>query len=92
MERADRRRLGVVEPEEDRAAAEWAAVPSLAPVPRRYLVKITPEKISGAAPARRDPGLNPAAPAKAAPARPLGAAASRPGALQGAGQDLNLGR
>jgi nitroimidazol reductase NimA-like FMN-containing flavoprotein (pyridoxamine 5'-phosphate oxidase superfamily) len=37
----------VVEPATDRAAAELAALRSLAPVPRRYLVKITPERISG---------------------------------------------
>ena len=37
----------VVEPATDLAAAELAALRSLAPVPRRYLVKITPERISG---------------------------------------------
>jgi len=42
----------VVEPATDLAAAELAALRSLAPVPRRYLVKITPERISG----RRLPG------------------------------------
>ena len=36
-----------VEPATDLAAAELAALRSLAPVPRRYLVKITPERISG---------------------------------------------
>jgi hypothetical protein len=37
----------VVEPADDRVAAELAALGSWAPVPRRYLVKITPEKVSG---------------------------------------------
>jgi nitroimidazol reductase NimA-like FMN-containing flavoprotein (pyridoxamine 5'-phosphate oxidase superfamily) len=37
----------VVEPEADSAAAALAALRSLAPVPRRYLVKITPERVSG---------------------------------------------
>jgi hypothetical protein len=37
----------VVEPATDLAAAELAALRSWAPVPRRYLVKITPERISG---------------------------------------------
>ncbi len=37
----------VVEPATDWAAAELAALRSMAPVPRRYLVKITPERISG---------------------------------------------
>jgi nitroimidazol reductase NimA-like FMN-containing flavoprotein (pyridoxamine 5'-phosphate oxidase superfamily) len=37
----------VVDPAADRVAAELAALKSWAPVPRRYLVKITPERISG---------------------------------------------
>jgi nitroimidazol reductase NimA-like FMN-containing flavoprotein (pyridoxamine 5'-phosphate oxidase superfamily) len=37
----------VVKPTEGPVVAELAALRSWAPVPRRYLVKITPEKISG---------------------------------------------
>jgi hypothetical protein len=37
----------VVDPAADRVTAELAAQRSWAPVPRRYLVKITPERISG---------------------------------------------
>jgi hypothetical protein len=37
----------VVEPATDRLAAQLAALGSWAPVPRRYLVKITPERITG---------------------------------------------